>query len=410
MTTGSTLRLLDDADVGDRRVLVRVDLNVPMQGGRVADTSRIDRILPTIRELTGKRAKVILCSHLGRPKGRPVPTMSLAPVAAALSERLGRPVAFAADCIGPAAREAVSRIGPGEVLVLENTRFHPEEEKNDPAFARGLAELADIYVDDAFSAAHRAHASTEAVAHMLPGFAGRLMQAEVTALEGAVGHPDRPLAVVVGGAKVSGKLDLLRNLVRRADTLFLGGAMANTFLAASGIRVGKSLQEPEMHELARAILAEAGAARCEVVLPSDVVVAPTCSSDVPHETVGIGGVPEDAMILDIGEGTVFDLTARLVGLRTLLWNGPLGAFETPPFDRGTTAFARAVAAATARGSLRSVAGGGDTVAALHRAGVLDQFSYVSTAGGAFLEWLEGRALPGVVAVSVTPAPSKTLGG
>src|SRR5579875_2995543 len=388
-------RTLDDVDVGGKRVLVRVDLNVPMQNGKITDLSRVNRVLPTIRELMQKQARVIVCSHFDRPKGKRVPALSLAPLARALGEALGKRVRFAEDCIGPAAQQAVDVLRDGDVLLLENTRFHSGEEANDPNFARELASLAEIYVNDAFSAAHRAHASTEGVAHLLPAYAGRLMQRELDALDQALGHPARPLAAVVGGAKVSTKLELLGNLIGRVDVLAIGGAMANTFLAAAGLPIGRSVQEPELHDAARAITARAASENCELLLPVDAVTAVELKENAPTETVLIHDVAEDSMILDIGPVTVDLLSGRLPGLKTLVWNGPLGAFETPPFDAGTVAFARAVAAATQAGGLCSVAGGGDTVAALHRAGVLDRLTYVSTAGGAFLEWLEGKTLPGV---------------
>ncbi|HEY3847373.1 MAG TPA: phosphoglycerate kinase [Acetobacteraceae bacterium] len=391
-------RTLDNLDVAGKRVLLRADLNVPVRDGKITDLTRIQRLSPTIRELADKDAKVIVCSHFDRPKGKRVPEMSLGPMAAALGEVLGQRVRFAEDCIGVAAQQAVERMARGDVLVLENTRYHAAEENNDPAFAAELAKLADIYVNDAFSAAHRAHASTEGVAHLLPAYAGRLMQAELEALDAALGNPVRPVAAVVGGAKVSTKLELLGNLLSKADVLVIGGAMANTFLAAQGVAVGRSLQEAELHDTARGILARARTGGCEIVLPVDAVVATELRPNVPAHTVGINDVPADAMILDVGPATVADLTGRLGNLKTLVWNGPLGAFETPPFDAATTAFARAVAAATQSGALRSVAGGGDTVSALRHAGVLDKMSYVSTAGGAFLEWLEGKTLPGVAAL------------
>lgn len=393
-------RTLDTLDAAGKRVLLRADLNVPVRDGKITDLTRIERLSPTIRELAGKGAKVIVCSHFDRPKGRRVPEMSLGPVAIALGEVLGQRVRFAEDCVGLAAEQAVERMAPGDVLVLENTRYHAEEEKNDPAFAAALARLADVYVNDAFSAAHRAHASTEGVAHLLPAYAGRLMQAELEALDAALGNPVRPVAAVVGGAKISTKLELLGNLVSRVDVLVIGGAMANTFLAAQGVAVGKSLQEAEMHDTARRILEPAKMGGCQVVLPQDAVIATEFRPNVSVRTVPVGSVPPDAMILDVGPATVAELTRRLATIRTLVWNGPLGAFETPPFDAGTNAFARAVAAATAQGTLRSVAGGGDTVSALRHAGVIDQISYVSTAGGAFLEWLEGKTLPGVAALDV----------
>ncbi len=393
-----SFKTLDHVDVAGKRVLLRADLNVPVRDGRITDLTRIERLSPTIRELAGKGAKVIVCSHFDRPKGKRVPEMSLAPCAAALSQVLGRPVAFADDCIGAPAEQAVGAMKNGDVLVLENTRYHAAEEKNDPAFAAQLAALADLFVNDAFSAAHRAHASTEGVAHKLPAYAGRLMQAELEALHAALGNPTRPVAAIVGGAKVSTKLDLLGNLVGKVDVLVIGGAMANTFLAAQGIGVGKSLQEAEMHATALDILARAKAANCDVVLPTDAVVAAEFKANPPTQTVAVTAVPADTMILDVGPASVATLIGKLGGLKTLVWNGPLGAFETPPFDAATVALAKAVAQATQAGGLRSVAGGGDTVSALRHAGVIDQMSYVSTAGGAFLEWLEGKTLPGVAAL------------
>ena len=390
-----SFRTLDGLDVAGRRVLLRADLNVPLRDGKITDRSRIERLSPTIRELSQKGAKVIVCSHFDRPKGKRIPEMSLAPLVPALAEALGRKVYFVEDCIGTAAEQAVERLNDGDVVVLENTRFHAEEEKNDPAFAASLARLADVYVDDAFSTAHRAHASTEGVAKLLPSYAGRLMQAELEALEAALGNPARPVAAIVGGAKVSTKLELLGNLIGRVDVLIVVGAMANTFLAAQGLGVGTSLQEAEMRATAGDILARAQHEGCELVLPVDAVVAAALKPDVATRTVSVSDVPADMMILDVGPRTVSALIARLDELKTLVWNGPLGAFETPPFDAGTAAFAKAVADATAAGRLRSVVGGGDTVAALRQAGVVDRMSYVSTAGGAFLEWMEGKTLPGV---------------
>jgi phosphoglycerate kinase len=398
-----TVRTLDDARVAGQRVLLRADLNVPVRDGRISDLTRIERLSPTIRELADAGARVIVCSHFDRPKGKRVPAMSLAPMAQALGEALGRTVAFTSDCIGPEAQRAVAAMADGDVLVLENTRFHAGEEANDPAFARELAALADLYVNDAFSAAHRAHASTEGVAHLLPAYAGRLMQAELDALDGALGNPARPVCAIVGGSKVSTKLELLGNLSGRVDVLVIGGAMANTFLAAQGTAVGKSLQEADMHATARDILAEANRAGCEIMLPTDAVVAREFRANPPTEIISVHAIPADAMMLDVGPATLQVLQDRLPDIRTLVWNGPLGAFETPPFDAATTALARSVAEATSQGALRSVAGGGDTVSALRQAGVLDQLSYVSTAGGAFLEWLEGKTLPGVAALQ-SPAP------
>jgi phosphoglycerate kinase len=392
------VRTLDGLAVAGRRVLLRVDLNVPVRDGRITDLTRIERVLPTITELSGKGARVVVCSHFDRPKGKVVPSMSLRPVAFAMGEVLGKPVGFAEDCIGPVAETAVAALPDGGILVLENTRFHMGEEANDMAFAAALARLGDIYVNDAFSSAHRAHASTEAVAHLLPCYAGRLMQAEVVALDKALGHPVRPVAAIVGGSKVSSKLELLGNLVSKVDVLVIGGAMANTFLAAQGVGVGKSLQEAEMHGTARDILATAAASGCTVVLPIDAVTAEKFAANPPTRTVPVSAIPADAMMLDVGPETVAALIARLAAVKTLVWNGPLGAFETPPFDAATVALAKAVADATTAGALVSVAGGGDTVSALHHAGVADRMSYVSTAGGAFLEWLEGKTLPGVAAL------------
>ncbi len=393
-----TLRTLDTVDVFGKRVLVRADLNVPVQGGKISDLTRIERLCPTLRELSAKGARVVVCSHFDRPKGKRVAEMSLAPMAVALSEVLGLHVHFADDCLGVQAEQVIERLGNGDVAVLENTRFYPGEEANDPAMAAALAGLADIFVNDAFSAAHRAHASTEGVAHLLPSYAGRLMQAELEALHAALGTPVRPVMAVVGGSKVSTKLDLLGNLVGRVDMLVIGGAMANTFLAAQGVSVGKSLQESEMHATALAIVARAREAGCEIVLPLDAVTALAFRANPPVTIVPVSAIPAEAMMLDVGPATVADLVARLARVKTLVWNGPLGAFETEPFDAATVALARAVAEATEAGVLRSVAGGGDTVSALRHAGVLERLSYVSSAGGAFLEWLEGKTLPGVAAL------------
>lgn len=391
-------RTLDGVAVAGKRVLVRADLNVPVRDGKITDLTRIERLCPTIRELSAAGARVVVCSHFDRPNGQRVRSMSLAPMAVALGEVLRRKVRFAEDCIGLPAQQAADALGAGDVMVLENTRFHPGEEANDPVFAAELAAFADIFVNDAFSAAHRAHASTEGVARLLPSYAGRLMQAELEALEAALAKPVRPVLAIVGGSKVSTKLDLLGNLVSKVDVLVIGGAMANTFLAAQGIAVGKSLQEAEMHATARDILARAAAAKCEIVLPVDAVVATEFRPNPPTQTVPVTAVPADAMILDVGPATVAKLIERLAGVKTLVWNGPLGAFETPPFDAATVALAKAVAALTQAGALRSVAGGGDTVSALRHAGVLEQMSYVSSAGGAFLEWMEGKTLPGVAAL------------
>ncbi len=391
-------KTIDGIDVRGKRILLRADLNVPVRGGRITDLTRIERLSPTIAELAQSGAKVIVISHFDRPRGQRVETMSLRPVSAALRDVLGLDVFFADDCLGPVAEDAVARLEPGQVLVLENTRFHPGEEDNDPEMARALASLADIYVNDAFSAAHRAHASTEGVARHLPSHAGRLMQRELEALTAALDHPDRPVCAIVGGAKVSTKLALIGNLLGRVDMLVIGGAMANTFLAAQGVGVGRSLQESDMHETARDILAQARQDGCEIILPVDAVTATEFREHPPTRVVPIEQVPADAMVLDIGPASVAAITARLPSLRTLVWNGPLGAFETPPFDAATVALAQAVGAATKAGHLRSVAGGGDTVAALKHAGVIDEISYVSSAGGAFLEWMEGKILPGLLAL------------
>ena len=391
-------RTLDDADVAGRRVLVRVDLNVPVKDGKVTDATRIERVAGTIDELAGKGARVILLAHFGRPKGKPDPEQSLKPIAAAVAAVLGRPVAFAADCVGEVAAKAVGAMKDGDVLLLENTRFHAGEEKNDPAFAKELAANGDLYVDDAFSAAHRAHASTEGLAHLLPAYAGRTMEAELDALEKGLGNPKRPVVAIVGGAKVSTKIDLLQNLVAKVDALVIGGGMANTFLAAQGIDVGKSLCERDLADTARAILAAARKAGCAIVLPGDAVVARKFEANAASETVPVGEVPADAMILDVGPATVKAVEDWIGKAATLVWNGPLGAFEIAPFDRATVAAAKTAARLTKEGRLVSVAGGGDTVAALHHAGVADDFTYVSTAGGAFLEWMEGKALPGVEAL------------
>ena len=386
---------LDQLEARGKRVLLRADLNVPLKDGQVTDPTRLERLCPTIRELVNKGARVIICSHLGRPKGKRVPEMSLRPVVTALEQLLGRKVRFVEACVGPEPEHAAKALADGEVLALENLRFDPREEKNDPAMAKELATLADVYVDDAFSAAHRAHASIEAVARLLPAYAGRLMQAELEALNAVLVHPEHPLAAIVGGAKVSTKLALLSNLIGRVEVLVLGGAMANTFLAAQGVAVGRSMQEPDLHETARNILTRAGQIGCEIILPQDVVVADRLASNAAVQTVPVNAVPIDAMILDLGPATVQAVIRRIPDWRTMVWNGPLGAFETPPFDEASTTLARAVATATQSKRLISVAGGGDTVAALRHAGVVDRLTYVSTAGGAFLEWLEGKTLPGV---------------
>jgi phosphoglycerate kinase len=391
-------KTLDGVDVHNKRVLLRADLNVPVRDGKITDMTRVERLCPTIRELAEHGAKVIVVSHFDRPGGKRVDTMSLRPLSAALRDVLQRDVFFADDCVGPVAEDAVSRLEPGQVLLLENTRFHVGEEKNDPEMARQLADLADIYVNDAFSAAHRAHASTEGVAKFRPSYAGRLMQRELEALTAALEHPERPVAAIVGGSKISTKLELLGNLIAKVDVLVIGGAMANTFLAAQGVSVGRSLQEADMHDTARSIMSQAKANGCEIILPVDGVTATEFRADPPTRTVPINDIPADAMILDVGPQTVDAIIARLPSLKTLVWNGPLGAFELSPFDASTVALAKAVAAATKAGALRSVAGGGDTVSALRHAGVIEDFSYVSSAGGAFLEWLEGKILPGILAL------------
>ena len=394
----SSFRTLDNADLKDKRVLLRVDLNVPTENGKVTDATRIERVAPTITEIADKGGKVILLAHFGRPKGERSAKDSLKPIAEASAQVLGRAVAFADDCIGPDAERAIAAMKPGDVLLLENTRFHKGEEKNDPAFVEALAKLGDVYVNDAFSAAHRAHASTEGLAHKLPAYAGRTMQAELEALSKALERPQRPVAAVVGGAKVSTKLDLLGNLIEKVDALIIGGGMANTFLAAQGQKVGKSLCEHDLTGTAREILAKAKTRNCEIVLPVDVVVAKEFKANAPSRVVGVDEVGDDEMILDIGPRAVEHVCSVLARSKTLVWNGPFGAFEMEPFDAGTVAVAEAAAELTTAGKLVSVAGGGDTVAALNAAGVADRFTYVSTAGGAFLEWMEGKTLPGVEAL------------
>jgi len=395
MRAVSNIKTIDSLDVAGKRVLVRADLNVPMKDGQVTDTTRIDRTVPTLTELAEKGARVVVITHLGRPKGEVKPEFSVAPVAEAMSRALGRPVAFASDCVGAAAKAVVDGMADGDIAMLENLRFHGAETDNDAAFAAQLAELGDAYVSDAFSCSHRAHASTEAIARLLPAAAGRLMQAELEALSGVLENPQKPVAAVVGGAKISTKLDVLGHLSEKVDLLIIGGGMANTFLNAKGVNVGKSLCEHDMADSARAIMDGASAAGCEIVLPLDAVVAKEFKENAENETVALDAVPDDGMILDAGPASVADLKTRLADCRTLVWNGPLGAFEIAPFDAATNAVAQEAAKLTGEGSLLSVAGGGDTVAALAHAGVGGDFSYVSTAGGAFLEWLEGKTLPGV---------------
>lgn len=388
-------RTLDGADLRGKRVLLRADLNVPVRDGRIADLSRIERLSPTIRELADGGARVVVISHFDRPNGKRVEALSLAPMADALADVLGRPVAFVKQSVGAEAERAVAAMNDGDVVVLENTRFHPGEETNNTEYAAALARHGDVFVNDAFSAAHRAHASTEAIARHLPSYAGRLMQAELAALDAALSSPQRPVLAVVGGSKVSTKLALLGNLLTRVDVLAIGGAMANTFLAAKGLCVGKSLQEADMHQTARDIMNKAQSAGCRIVLPMDAVVAAEFRADPPTQIVDVGAIADDAMMLDVGPGTVDALIAELANVKTLVWNGPLGAFETRPFDTATVALAHAVSDATRSGRLISIAGGGDTVSALRHAGVSDRMTYVSSAGGAFLEWMEGKVLPGV---------------
>ncbi|GAA0576466.1 phosphoglycerate kinase [Rhizomicrobium electricum] len=396
----TTFRTIDDLDVAGKRVLVRADLNVPMKDGVVTSTTRIERQAPTIRDLCAKGAKVIVCSHFDRPKGKVVPSMSLKPVAEPLAKIVGKPVAFAEDCVGPVAEAAVAKLKDGEVLLLENTRFHAGEEKNDPELAKQMAALADIYVNDAFSSAHRAHASTEGVAHLLPNAAGRSMQAELTALSKALEEPVRPVMAVVGGAKISSKIGVLENLLKRVDILVIGGAMANTFLAAQGTKVGKSLKEDDQFPTALKTLEAAKAAGKKIVLPVDAALAKEFKAGAECRIASVNDIHDDEMMLDVGPASIEEFKKILATTKTVVWNGPFGAFEIPPFDKGTVGAATAVAEATQAGKLLSVAGGGDTVSALNTAKVGNKFSYVSTAGGAFLEWLEGLELPGVVALAV----------
>jgi phosphoglycerate kinase len=392
-------RTLDDVDVKSKRVLLRVDLNVPAENGRVTDTTRLERVAPTITEIADKGGRVILLAHFGRPKGRDLKD-SLKPVAEALSQVIKKPVAFAEDCIGEPAMKAVAGLKDGDILCLENTRFHKEEEKNDPAFVAELAKLGDIWVNDAFSAAHRAHASTEGLGHKLPAYAGRTMQAELNALAKALETPTRPVVAVIGGAKVSTKIDLLENLVTKVDALVIGGGMANTFLHAQGVGVGKSLAEKDLATTALRIMEKAQSANCAIILPVDAVVAFHFAANSPSHAYGLDAIPSDGMILDVGPQSTARIHAAIDDAATLVWNGPLGAFEMTPFDRGTVVAARHAAERTRARKLVSVAGGGDTVAALNQAGVAHDFSYVSTAGGAFLEWMEGKPLPGVEVLKV----------
>ncbi len=392
-------KTLDEMELAGKVVLTRVDINVPVKNGMVTDDTRIQRILPTLRDILAAGGKPVLLAHFGRPKGERVAEMSLSVVRPALEAALGRPVKFAEDCIGGPAKKAVAALEEGDVLLLENTRFHAGETKNDGAFVAALAALGDIYCNDAFSAAHRAHGSTEGIARLLPSCAGRLMQAELSALEAALGQPERPVMAVVGGAKVSTKLDLLGNLVEKVDHLVIGGGMANTFLAAQGINVGKSLAEHDLADTANEILTKAETAGCEIILPSDVVVAREFAAGAENEVTAADACPADAMILDAGPASVDRIIATMENVKTLIWNGPLGAFEIEPFDTATNAAAAKAAELSEAGGLISVAGGGDTVAALNKAHAAERFTYISTAGGAFLEWMEGKELPGVAALS-----------
>lgn len=387
------------ADVAGKQVVIRADLNVPMANGMVADATRIERFAPTVADLVARGARVVIMTHLGRPAGQRNPVYSTRPLATALSTCLDRPVRFAPDCVGGAAEEVTGNLKPGEVALLENLRFHAREELDDRSFALRLSVHGDLYVNDAFSCAHRAHASTHAIARLMPAFAGPSLIAEVTALEAALGSPRRPVAALVGGSKISSKIDVLTNLVGKTDYLIIGGGMANTFLAALGKPVGRSLHEPDALDVARGIMGKAAASGCEIVLPDDLVVAKSLSSGVETHVVPAGAIPHDAMALDTGPASADRIVGLLETCRTLLWNGPLGAFEVAPFGTATFAVARAAAALTAEGRLTSIAGGGDTVAALNAGGVASGFTYVSTAGGAFLEWLEGRVLPGIEILS-----------
>ena len=390
---------IDDIDMDGKIVLTRVDINVPVEAGKVTDATRIEKIVPTVKDIQAKGGIPVLLAHFDRPKGKPVPEMSLRQLVPALEQALGQPVQFAEEAIGGPAKRAVADLKAGDVLLLENTRFYPGEEENDATFAASLAALGQVYVNDAFSAAHRAHASTEGIAKLLPAAAGRLMEAELKALNSALGAPERPVVAIVGGAKVSTKLELLTNLIEKVDHLVIGGGMANTFLVAQGIEVGKSLAERDMADTAREILEKSKSTGCAIHLPVDVVVAREFAANAPSETLPADQCPADAMILDAGPETVAAITKVFEESRTLIWNGPLGAFEITPFDAATNAAAQAAAALTRDGKLISVAGGGDTVAALNKAGVSGDFTYISTAGGAFLEWMEGKDLPGVLALA-----------
>lgn len=390
---------LDNLSPKGKVVLLRMDLNVPMQDGVVTDDTRITRAAETLKEITEKGGKVVLLSHFGRPRGKD-PSQSLAPLKPVLERLWGIPIAFVDDCIGDVPKAAIARMKDGDVLLLENTRFYPEEEKNDPAFAAQMASLGNIYVNDAFSSAHRAHVSTEGLARLMPAYAGRLMEAELDALHKALGQPARPLVAIVGGAKVSTKLDLLNNLLGKVDVLVLGGAMANTFFHAQGLPIGKSLCEREMDPQALKILQTAQIKKCKIVLPTDGIVATELRAGTKTQTILVDSIPSDEMMLDIGPQTASRITAELQNAKTVIWNGPMGAFETPPFDQGTLAVAKAIADLTVAGKIVSIAGGGDTVSALSHAYLMDKMTYVSTAGGAFLEWMEGKDLPGVKALQM----------
>lgn len=391
-------KTIDDLNVKGKTVFVRADLNVPAKDGKVKDATRIERFAPTVADLTAKGAKVVVASHFGRPDGKVVPEMSLGFLVPDLEKALGKPVRFVDDCIGPKVENAIKEMKDGDVILLENLRFYAQEEENDPQFCKDMAKNVDIYVNDAFSTAHRAHASTEGMARLLPNAAGRLMEAELKALDKALGNPERPVVAIVGGAKVSTKLDLLGNLVEKVDKLVIGGGMANTFLFALGVNVGKSLCEKDMADTARSIMKKAEAQQCEIILPTDVVIASEFAEGAGSATVTVKDVPADKMILDIGAESVKLICDKIAACKTLIWNGPVGAFEISPFDKGTTAIAKYVADLTTSGRLLSVGGGGDTVSALKKAGVLERMTYVSAAGGAFLEWMEGKTLPGVAAL------------
>lgn len=393
-----TFKTINDMDLNGKTVLLRVDLNVPVQDGKVTDTTRIDRAKPTIDALRAKGAKIAVLAHFGRPKGAVNAEFSLSFLPSVLKGSWGCDVAFASDCIGDAAKDAIAALAPGDVVLLENVRFHKGEEANDPAFAKALAELGDVFINDAFSAAHRAHASTEGLAHFLPCAAGLLMEAELNALQNALEKPQSPVMAVVGGAKISTKLSVLENLVQKVDYLFLGGGMANTFLFAQGQPVGMSLCEKDMADEAKAISQKAEAAGCKIILPTDRIAVREFGENVPFEVIATGDIADDQEAVDIGPQTITDIDALLATCKTVLWNGPMGVFEVKPFDKGTNGVAESVAKYTKSGQMISVAGGGDTVAALENAGVADDFTYISTAGGAFLEWLEGKTLPGVAAL------------